>query len=302
MKKSHSENTVGFWAKQKLDALESYLIAYQNVMLNTRFRTVFVDAFAGAGTYRVRSNDDFDWDDGLLIDQDDLEGQEEYIKGSPLRALGLERPFRSYVFIDADPVRTSLLTKLRDRYPDARMTTIEGDANTEVQKLASRFQAWDLRGVAFLDPYGAHLHWETVRALAATGKFDVIINCPIHMAINRLVKRDGEIPQNWKEQLDAFFGTREWYDVSYDTRDDLFGAGDQFKRADAAERQLSLYIDRLKGVFECVSKPSLVKGPNGLPLYYLIWASGNRRGLKIAEHILGLGDQVKVPQKRPKSR
>ena len=105
----------------------------------------------------------------------------------------------------------------------------------------------------------------------------------------------------WPE-LDAFFGTREWYDVSYDTRDDLFGAGDQFKRADAAERQLSLYIDRLKGVFECVSKPSLVKGPNGLPLYYLIWASGNRRGLKIAEHILGLGDQVKVPQKRPKSR
>ena len=40
LRKSHRENTVGPWAEQKLDALESYMKAYMNVMKNQPFRLV----------------------------------------------------------------------------------------------------------------------------------------------------------------------------------------------------------------------------------------------------------------------
>lgn len=297
-KRSHRENTVGPWARQKLDALESYLIAYQNVMTNQRFRTVFVDAFAGSGHYELRSGPEPSDHEVSLIEEDDVQQQREFIDGSPRRALGLEKKFFAYRFIDLDPERVRKLDALGAQFEVSNFKAIQGDANLEVQKIAANFGAGDLRGVAFLDPYGAHLHWKTVAALAATKKFDVIINCPIHMAIDRLVVRTGDVPSNWAQQLDNFFGTREWYDVSFSSRDDLFSSGQRAKRDDAAKRQLDLYVHRLRSVFRNVSKPSLVRNSRGLPLYYLIWAGENGRGAPIAEHILNLGSKVVVPARR----
>lgn len=298
-RKSHRERTVGVWAKQKLDALESYLIAYQNVMSKQHFKTVFIDAFAGAGLYELRrgyepAEDDYE----NLIDEDDVVSQKEFIEGSPRRALRLQRKFHAYRFIDLDPDRVHQLEALAAEFEVPAAKAIQGDANAEVQKIAAQFGSWKLRGFAFLDPYGAHLHWDTVRALAETKKFDVIINCPIQMAIDRLVKRDGQISDTSLKQLDDFFGTREWYDVSYGTNDDLFGTGTRFKRADAAARQLNLYVQRLRGIFPNVSRPSLVSNSRGHPLYYLIWAAEHGRGAPIAEHILGLGSKVTVPRRR----
>ena len=53
MKKSHVENTVGPWARQKLDGLEAYLNAYTTALKKQRFELVFIDAFAGAGRSRL---------------------------------------------------------------------------------------------------------------------------------------------------------------------------------------------------------------------------------------------------------
>lgn len=298
MKKSHREDTVGPWAEQKLDALESYLKAYMTVMKNQRFRLVFVDAFAGAGVSKVRGTgvDATTMLSGLL-DDDEVVDEEKFIAGSPVRALSLDRPFDHYFFFDADPRRVELLSDLKKQFPNHSITTVQGDANQQVLKVASRFTARDLRGVAFLDPYGPNLNWATVEALARTGKFDVIINFPLDMAINRLITRDGKIPKNWANQLDKCFGTPEWHDLAFDeTPVDLFGQTEVHKREDTASRLLSLYHGRLKTAFGHVSKPSLVRNTRDHPLYYLIWASSNRRGLPIADHILGLGDKVKVPR------
>jgi three-Cys-motif partner protein len=91
LKKSHQEDTVGPWAEQKLDALESYLKAYMNVMKNQRFRLVFVDAFAGAGGSKIRGTGDGD-DPALLslLDDEEVIDEEQFIAGSPIRALSLE--------------------------------------------------------------------------------------------------------------------------------------------------------------------------------------------------------------------
>ena len=274
------------------------MVAYQDVMTNQPFRTVFVDAFAGSGHYELRGSPEPDDEEVSLIEEDDVQQQREFIDGSPRRALGLVKKFSAYRFIDLDPERVKKLEALGAQFEAANFKVLQGDANSEVQKIAANFGAPDLRGVAFLDPYGAHLHWKTVADLAATKKFDVIINCPIHMAIDRLVKRSGDVPDNWAKQLDDFFGTREWYDVSFHTQEDLFSSEQRTKRNDAAKRQLDLYVQRLRSVFKNVSKPSLVRNSRGLPLYYLIWAGENGRGAPIAEHILSLGSKVSVPKRR----
>ncbi|MES2435046.1 MAG: three-Cys-motif partner protein TcmP [Pseudomonadota bacterium] len=301
-RKSHVEKTVGPWAKQKLDALESYLEAYMQVMVKQPFKLFYIDAFAGAGIVKVRDKSNLasiDSEYALLpeaFQEQEIIEAEEFILGSPLRALGLSRPFHHYRFVDMDPVRTKGLDELIADYQVGDARALTGEANSVVQDIAKKFTHRLWRGVAFLDPYGPHLHWETVAALAGTGKFDVIINFPLAMAINRLVKRDGIIPERWQIQLDQCFGCRDWRDLAFGKDEGLFG-DIQYKRTDAAAQLLGLYVRRLEEIFEVVAQPSLVKNTQGRPLYYLIWASSNRRGLPIANHILGLGEKVKVPRR-----
>lgn len=297
MKKSHTENTVGPWAKQKLDALERYLAAYHMVMKNQHFKLIYIDAFAGAGWSRVRGSDQSGAEPNQLIDVEESAAEEEFIAGSPVRALETGRGFDQYYFFDADPRRAELLAELKTRYPKKQIHVTVGDANAGVQKLARRFHMSPYaRGVAFLDPYGPNLHWATVEALAETGCVDVIINFPLAMAINRLITRDGQVPDTWSSLLDACFGTHDWHDIAYEQATDLFGTECSRKSEDAAERLLALYHGRLKAAFGHVVPPSLVRNTRGAPLYYLLWAAANGRGAPIAEHIMALGSRVTPPK------
>lgn len=261
------------------------------VMKNQPFHLTYIDAFAGVGVSKVRRSEPEEAGLYALIEEDDRDAADEFILGSPHRALGLERPFDHYHFVERDPRRVKLLGDLRGQYPRASINAVEDDANAAVQRIARSFTRWDQRGVAFLDPYGAHLHWKTLDALAATGKFDVIINFPLDMAINRFLKRDTQVEPYAKDQLDACFGVPDWYDESYLQEDGLFGK-QVIKRPDARERLLKLYLARLKTTFGHVAGPSLVRNTVGGPLYHLLWASSNARGQGIAKHILDLGEAV----------
>jgi three-Cys-motif partner protein len=293
LKNDHRENTVGPWAKQKLDALEAYLLAYMNVMKNQTFKLVFVDAFAGSGVSKLRKNDSNNTTMDSFLEPEDVEAADQFIIGSPLRALNLPRRFDFYFFIDLDPTRVKLLSDMKREFPDVDIRAKAGDANTEVQEIAQNFNKRNLRGVAFLDPYGAHLHWSSLEALAATGKFDVIINFPLDMAINRLLKLDADIPQNWRDQLDLCFGCRDWFDAAFEKTTGLFG-DHTIKRIDAKERLLTLYVERLRVLFGHVAGPTEILNTRGSPIYHLIWAGSNPRGQPIAKHILGLGKKVRV--------
>lgn len=294
-RKDHRDNTVGPWARQKLDALEAYLVAYMGVMKHQQFKLVYVDAFAGAGVARVRSAADPGAPPGSLLGEEDVVAADEFILGSPRRALGLARPFDHYRFIDRDPRRAALLAGLQAEFSTLDVQVEGAEANASVQRIAAGFGQWNLRGVAFLDPYGAHLHWATLEALAATGKFDVILNFPLEMAINRLVPRDGDVPPNWLAQLDACFGTPDWFAEAYAVESNLLGEC-VVKRPDAARRLLQFYVRRLEALFGNTAGPSLVSNTRGVSLYHLIWAASNDRGKPIAKHILDLGSRVRVPR------
>ena len=291
MKKDHRENTVGPWAKAKLKALEDYLEYYNTALLNQPFKRIYVDAFAGAPKARIRASAQSPEDSlltGLLEDQ---EAQVQFISGSPTRALHLANGFHHHYFFDLDASRVEVLDRLTAGRSD--VTVDVGDCNPKIRELAPRLSARNIRGVAFLDPYGAHLEWSTIEALARTGTMEVVINFPLGMAINRLITKSGNVPENWNDQLNKCFGTDKWREVSYSKRHDLFGIANITKENDVAGPLLELYLSRLQKIFRFVAKPRLIKNTRGSPLYYLIWAGPNALGLKGADHILGQKQELR---------
>jgi three-Cys-motif partner protein len=292
MKKHHQANEVGPWAEIKLKALEDYLTAYSIALKNTSFTRVYIDAFAGACVSKIRSSG-ANIEAGLFFtDDQDAAAQELFIVGSPIRALSILNGFHKHYFFDLDESRAEILTSISKNFPDRNISVQVGDSNPAIQKLCCTLSHPSIRGVAFLDPYGPHLQWETVRALAGTKNFEVIINFPSAMAINRLISKSGIVNDNWEQLLNNCFGTTDWRTVAYESRKDLFGDITINKNEGVAERLLQLYLMRLREIFKCVATPRLIRNTIGAPLYYIIWAGPHKLGAVIADHILSQGEKL----------
>jgi three-Cys-motif partner protein len=294
MKKDHRTSTVGPWAAQKLDALEAYLRYYNTALKNKPFTRVYIDAFAGSPVSKVRGPEAPPEPSPFFDEAEDFEAQEQFIFGSPIRALNIESGFHRHYFFDRDKSRVKTLNELCETTES--VTVKVGDCNLLIRDLAKSLRRRNIRGVAFLDPYGAHLEWETVEALAATGTMEVIINFPVAMAINRLITKSGNVPKKWDDQLTRCFGTEKWRDIAYDVDEDLFGQKITRKQGGVADRLLDLYMRRLRALFQYVATPRLIRNTRHAPLYYLIWAGPNKLGLKGADHILKQGEKVKKPR------
>jgi three-Cys-motif partner protein len=290
MKKDHRENTVGPWAAAKLDALEAYLNFYVTALSKQSFTRVYIDAFAGACIAKVRGSGVTVEPSPFFDEADDTAAQEQFILGSPMRALKVPNGFHQHHFFDLDETRAGTLRAVAEGRKG--VTVQVGDCNPLIRNLAPSLRARNIRGVAFLDPYGAHLEWATIEALAATGTMEVVINFPLAMAINRLITRSGNVPERWADQLTACFGTDEWHTIAYNRDVDLFGNEIRTKCGNVAERLLDLYIGRLETLFPFVAKPHLIRNTRNAPLYYLIWAGPNKLGLKGADYILRQGEKV----------
>ena len=132
-----------------------------------------------------------------------------------------------------------------------------------------------------------------IEKLGKTGAVEIILNFAWAMAINRLMVKHGDIPDNWRLMLNKFFGDEDWYRLVYETSDDLFGQKTE-KAVDAEKRILKYYIEKLKRCFGHVGPPMLVRNTKNNPLYYLIWAGPHPAGLKGANHILSQGETVTI--------
>ena len=290
---------VGPWAREKLQALGEYLGFYTTTLKKqgwVKSRT-FVDAFAGAGQARVRRAAPSGMDDllaAVMAEPLDTDA-EQYIRGSPRVALDIPNRFDRYVFVERDPGRAADLERLRVEYGETRLIDVrQGTAQQEIDALLKG----DLGkpghlGVVFLDPFGMQVPWETVRALAATGRVEIIINFALGMAIQRVLARSAEFGPGWHEALNRLFGTADWYDQVYESRVDLLGTVTR-KRDDAGVRLLEWYRRRLKDAFGHVSPAKLIRNTRGGHLYYLIWAGPNALGLKGAHHVLSKGENVRT--------
>lgn len=288
---------VGPWAKEKLEALARYLDFYTKVLKNQRWRTIYLDAYAGGGRAVVRtaerrtSNGPSLFGDVTPIDAE----ARELIDGSPRVALGIANPFNRYVFVDPDPDRAAELEAVEAEFVGVRTinvlhsTAAEGISWVTAQPISRRTH----RGVAFLDPFGARLDWASIQKLADTGLFEVVVNFALSMAIQRMLPNSGEVPEGWAATLDSYFGSRTWFEEVYQCRrGELFTASGFEKRPNYSERLLELYRSRLQSAFGYVSTPRLIRNTRGAPLYYLLWAGPNKKGLQGADYILTMGERL----------
>lgn len=190
----------GLWTYDKLYYLNAYLDRFIVSMRNKNWRSLnYIDLFAGPGKNQLPD--------------------ERVVLGSPMLALSQKQSFDRYFFSDLDNANIEAL-KIRcsgfpSEYP--KITFEVGDANQVVERVVNTILAidkpisdkWPSLNLAFLDPEGLELHWETVERLASR-RTDMIIYYP-QMGITR--EAPLEIQQSPLTKIDLFFGDTGWRQI-----------------------------------------------------------------------------------------
>lgn len=300
-----SESVVGPWAKDKLDRLAKYLHAYTTIMKGQRWCEGYhyIDAFAGPGGHEVRQSAPDQRQearqallDVSLFGSEQVE-QKQFLAGSPRVALDLQFPFTNYVFVEHSADRVASLERIKAEYGAARNIHVRQADCTKYlcEKVAANPSIdWKTnRAIVFLDPFGMQVGWPTIAELAATKAIEIFLNFPVGMAIQRLLLRK---PDNFtdaqRRRLDDYFGSPDWTKALYKSEKTLFGDEQQSKIDESGVKLLKWYRDRLRGVFSHVSKAALIRNTRHGHLYYLLLASHNKTGVKIADDILSAGEVV----------
>lgn len=275
----------GDWTQQKLQILDEYLTAYCNIFrANKRarfFKTVYVDAFAGTGLIKQRTESTED------------EAAARLLTGSAARAI--RHSFDEFLFIEKSPERVADLGNLkRDAAARDRIFIRRGDANQKLLEFAKSTDWRTQRAVVFLDPYGMQVEWKTIQALGRTKGVDLWFLFPLGQAVMRLLMRDSEPPPEWRASLDKIFGTSSWKEQFYITsiQGDFFEGQISTTQRHADWRKVKNFlVQRLETEFHAVHpKPAVLRNSKNVPIYLLCFAASNPVGaktaLKIADHLL----------------
>ena len=289
--KQNQQNFGGNWTTEKLERVRKYLKAYATIMKNWNFHFAYIDAFAGTG-YRT---DRQDADPNALMFPEIAEREvQEFLDGSARIALQVRPRFQKYILIEKDENWFAKLQQLEDEFPSDDIELIQSDANEYLKDLCSKnWIRHQRRAVLFLDPYGMEVEWHTIAAIANTQAIDLWILFPLGIAVNRLLKKDGNVDTTIRQKLNRFFGTTDWYDTFYETVSNptLFGE-EMVTRKTSDFRSIGQYfVKRLQTVFTRVANnPLPLYNSKNNPLYLLCFAAGNPKGastaVKIAQDIL----------------
>ena len=299
------ESVVGPWAKDKLDRLRKYLNAYTTIMKRQTWCDGYhyIDAFAGPGERQIREAREETSQDArqVLLEVanfgQEQEEQKQFLAGSPRVALDVQHPFTNYIFIEQSPIRVAALRELDKEYGRSRRIVIrQMDCNQYLQeKLVNnpRLDWTRNRAIIFLDPFGMQVSWTTIAAVAATRGIEIFLNFPVGMAIQRLLRRNPEsFTPAQRKKLDDYFGSPDWFTTVYRPRRTLFGNAMDEKVNQSGEALVTWYRERLRDAFGHVSHAALIRNTRQGHLYYLLLASPNKTGVKIADDILSAGETI----------
>ena len=289
--KQNQQNFGGNWTTEKLERVRKYLKAYATIMKDRNFHFAYIDAFAGTGYRTYRQDAD---SNELMFPEIAEQEVQEFLDGSARIALQVQPRFRKYILIERDENRFAELQKLKDEFPSDDIELIQLDANEYLKDLCGKnWIRHQRRAVLFLDPYGMEVEWHTIAAIANTQAIDLWILFPLGIAVNRLLKRDGDVDPTVRHKLNRFFGTTDWYDTFYETVSNptLFGEEMVIQKTSDFQSIAQYFVERLQTVFKGVANnPLPLYNSKNNPLYLLCFAAGNPRGastaVKIAQDIL----------------
>ena len=191
----------GNWAFKKLMILWYYIDIFTNVLKNEERNLVYIDLMAGPGFNLMK-------DINLVI------------AGSPLIAelsprilkSGKSKKFDAMFLVDIDERNCQSLRKI---IPDATVLCLDcnsSEVQLSIQRLLKPEKSFFL---AFIDPEGTEIHWDTLKYLARK-RGDFVINYP-HKGIGRLYGAYQGSSDSTKKSmgnlLDSFFGTKDWREI-----------------------------------------------------------------------------------------
>jgi three-Cys-motif partner protein len=282
----------GKWTTEKLERVAKYLRTYSTIMTKQAFRFAYIDAFAGTG-YRTQKSSEVQGE--LLFPEFAERETRRFIESSAHIALQVTPRFSKYIFIEKELTGYNELDKLKKVFPDLAndIILINADANSYLTELCLNYSWKKNRAVLFLDPYGMEVEWSTIEAISKTQAIDLWLLFPLGIAVNRLLRRDGQIDESVKNKLDRFFGTTDWFERFYQPqiKDSLFETKKIMGKVVNFEAISKYFVKRLKNVFaDAADNPLRLYNSKNNPLYLLCFAVGNKKGapiaIKIAQDIL----------------
>ena len=277
----------GNWSANKLERVRKYLSAYTTILSKYKFKFAYIDAFAGTGYQQLKSSPNTNT---LLFPELAETEPQEFLAGSALNALLAQPPFQTYIFVEKDAAKLNELALLKNTptYKSLDIRLENRDCNEYLQTLCA--SSWKKhRAVLFLDPFGMQVQWSTLESIASTKAIDLWILFPLGVAVNRILKRDGDISPAWRSRLDDIFGSPDWYQEFYHTTytKTLFGEESQVQKKTDFDGIGNYFVRRLRSIFpHVVDTPLYLYNSKNVPLYMLCFASHNQTAAKIAKDIL----------------
>lgn len=293
----------GGWTDNKLLVMQRYFSAYAKALKNKPFpdrpfKRWYIDAFAGTGdridTRRANAENLF-----RLFGEDDPDVNA--VKDGSVRiALGIDPPFDRYVLVDKAAHHVTALEALKTEFPDRCIDVRSGDANDVLCNLSKNVNWAATRAAVFIDPYGMQVEWRTLEALAKT-KMDIALLFPTG-PLNRVLTRDGNIPEEWARRIDLQLGECEWRNAVYEPPEgpDLLSWTSSNRRKVLSTDGLRQFVlQRMKSIFAYVCPDQLeMTNSRGAVLYHLfIICSNNSEPAKQLANKLA-SSAVQIPRKR----
>jgi three-Cys-motif partner protein len=269
---------IGYWSEVKLDIIKEYAAAYTVILAGQKkahLEYIYIDAFAGAGQHISKKTG-------------------EFVQGSPVNALSIEKPFHEYHFVDLDDMKIIELENIAKERKN--VFVYQGDCNTVLkEKIFPRaeYKAYR-RALCLLDPYGLHLDWSLIETAGKMKSVEIFLNFPI-MDINmNVLKHDKDkVDEEQIGRMNKFWGDDSWKNVGYEksAQQNLFGEAPDVKVSN--DKFEEAFRKRLKDAagFKFVPKPMPMRNSNNAIVYYLYFASHNETGKKIVEDIFKKNSQ-----------
>lgn len=244
----------GQWAANKLHFWNRYLEITTTAMVGHKAwqaGVCYVDLFAGPGICEVRATG-------------------ERFPGSPLMAAHTPKPFTRILLCELSKSLSDACVQRLEKSPaNGRFEMFAGDCNSQIDAVVAGLPSGSLT-LAFLDPTGLHLHFETVTRLATHGPVDLLILFPDAVDILRNVKHVYfDQPES---NLDLVLGPDLDWREKYK----------QFKSREGKD-QRKLFVDIYKQQLQRLAgydyfADEVIRGPSG-PLYRLVYATKHQRGI-----------------------
>lgn len=277
-------NFGGNWTTDKIEILVEYAKAYLVIMnihaKKYNWELMYFDGFAGSG---------------LIVKQ--LDDYRTEIIGAARRIIEIDHPisFDRYYFVELSADKCAELKKnTKDVYTHKTIHVVSEDCNKKLHDMANFLNSSEGKRhkvLAFIDPFGMQLEWESIQALQSTQSVDMWILIPTGMGVNRLLKKDGNLSDGWLHRLEKFLGMHrnDIMKYFYTEKEEytLFGVEKKLTKEERAiEKSAELYAQRLNTVFKYVSFPYILKTHENKTLFHFLMASNNRDAIKIANDIV----------------